>query len=206
MIAKMRLTTRIAHHTSPSRREMIHPITGMKLKMTCRTPAANSPIATVMPQLRASLPSTFVLAPRSLKMSHRMSGTMKDRMLPRWANEAHCLSSASVSGAAGCGWAGCAGSVIVVVPFSETDSCGSTLTVAPPARGCNDPSGESAVVLAVTRPECQTPGASGSLAEGGAHGFGTEPRRSARHRAGLRLDEGAGRLEVDRGAARVRGV
>src|SRR6218665_3409384 len=82
----------------------------------------------------ASLASTLVLTPRSLKMSQMMSEGRKPMMPPRWANDAHCLSSASMRGAAGCG-AGCAGSVMVVVPFSEERSLREqTLTLVPAAR------------------------------------------------------------------------
>jgi hypothetical protein len=97
----------------------IQPINNQKPSVTApriafKMKIATAAIATVIPKFRASLPSTLDFEPRSLKTSQMMSGTRSDRMFPKWAKDAHCLSSASVRGS--CGAAGC-GVVLALLAF-----------------------------------------------------------------------------------------
>ena len=83
MIEKITFSTTTAIQISGPRKTQIRPTTGMNPKIRPRIEFATSRPATLMPQLRASLPSTLDLAPRSLKISQMMSGATKDRMLPK---------------------------------------------------------------------------------------------------------------------------
>src|SRR5690554_193630 len=65
-------------------------------------------------KLRASLPSVFVNAPRSLKTSQMMSEGSGPRIPPRCAKDAHCWSSAWDSGAAAAGVGACS---VIDLPF-----------------------------------------------------------------------------------------
>src|SRR5690554_1670536 len=65
-------------------------------------------------KLRASLPSVFVNAPRSLKTNQMMRAGSGPRMPPRCAKDAHWLSSAWDSGAAAAGVGACS---VIDLPF-----------------------------------------------------------------------------------------